>query len=435
MNQVWLTELHFLARAVLLLAAVGAGICQAASITISGHVMDTAGAAIAGASVVLRSNGTEVLTGTDGSFSLEKSVAGISSPDFHSVIPKDGSIAIQGGKIRVNTTVRAIALSVKAYGMNGRLLFQKQYPLVPGENIFPLPVRGSNIQICRITFGNHHVTVKHIPSINLTTVTEVSSLYNNMQSRHAAMMQVSPDIIDVFKEGMLDYHTTVFDRDTSGIIITMLPSSGTVTDADGNIYQSVRIGNQVWTTENLRTTKYNDNSPIPCITDNNEWSRCTTGAYCSYKNNASNVAIYGLLYNWYSVASGKLAPEGWRIPLASDWDTLKEAITTQMVGYTVLNSAKIAGRTHWAPATGVSVPGNITDSTNLYGFNALPGGMRDIDGSFIYLDTNTTWWTANPDTAVAEGAQGRRLIYNYNFIWESSFYKRCGFSIRLVRDL
>lgn len=336
------------------------------------------------------------MTGTDGAFSLEKNVAAISSPDFRNVIPRDGFIAIQSGKIRVNTTGSATALSVNTYGMNGRLLFQKQYTLVSGEDIFPLPVCGSNIQIFRITFGSHQVTVKHIPSINLTTVTEAASLYHNTQSRRAATMQVSPDIIDVFKEGMLDYHTTVFGRDTSGIIITMLRSAGTVTDADGNIYQSVRIGNQVWTTENLRTTKYNDNSPIPFITDNVEWSRCTTGAYCSYKNNASNVAIYGLLYNWYAIGTGKLAPEGWRISLASDWDTLKEAITTQMVGYTVLNSAKIAGRTHWAPATGVSVPGNITDSTNLYGFNALPGGMRDIDGSFIYLDTNTTWWTCQP---------------------------------------
>ena len=193
-----------------------------------------------------------------------------------------------------------------------------------------------------------------------------------MQSRRADAMQVSPDIIDVFKEGMIDYHTTVFG-DTSRIIITMLPSSGTVTDADGNIYQSVRIGNQVWITENLRATRYNDSTPIPHITDNLEWARCTTGAYCSYENNTSNVAIYGLLYNWYTVASGKLAPEGWRIPLASDWEALKEAITDQMVGYTVLNSAKIAGRTHWLPATGPSVPGNITDSTNSTGFSALPG--------------------------------------------------------------
>lgn len=435
MNQVWLTELHFLARAVLLLVAYGAGICQAASITISGHVIDTAGVAIAGASVVLRSSGTGVLTGIDGSFSLEKSAAGISAPDYHADIAKDGSFVIQGGKIRVNTTESATVLSVKAYGMNGRLLFQKQHALVSGENTFTLPVKGTNIQICRITFGNHCVTVKHIPAINLATITAASQLYQGVPANRAAIMQVSPDIIDVVKEGMLDYHTMVFGRDTSGIIVTMLRSAGTVTDADGNIYQSVRIGNQVWTTENLRTTKYNDNSPIPFITDNNEWSRCTTGAYCSYKNNASNVAIYGLLYNWYAIVTGKLAPEGWRISLASDWDTLKEAITTQMVGYTVLNSAKIAGRTHWAPATGVSVPGNITDSTNLYGFNALPGGMRDIDGNFIFLDTNTTWWTATPDTAIAEGAQGRRLIYNYNFLWESSFYKRCGFSIRLVRDL
>ncbi len=125
MNRMWLTELHFLTRAVLLLAAVATGICQAASITLSGRVMDKDGAAIAGASVVICSSGTEILTDTDGSFLLEKSEAGISATDFfHTVIPRDGRIVIQNGKIRVNTTKSATALSVKDYGMNGRLLFQ-----------------------------------------------------------------------------------------------------------------------------------------------------------------------------------------------------------------------------------------------------------------------------------------------------------------------
>jgi uncharacterized protein (TIGR02145 family) len=255
-----------------------------------------------------------------------------------------------------------------------------------------------------------------------------------MQLHHAGTMEETQDIIDVTKEGMLDYHTTVFGRDTSGIIIPMLPSEGTVTDADGNHYQSVRIGNQVWTVENLKTTKYTDGSSIPSITDNGEWARCTTGAYCSYTNSNALAGTFGLLYNWYCVATGKLAPQGWRIPLASDWDTLEAALTLQMTGYTVFKSTVMAGRTNWAPAKGVSVPGNITDSTNYSGFCALPGGIRDIDGSFHYLDTNANWWTATPDTAQTIGAQGRRLIYSYNYLWKGSFYKRCGSSIRLVRN-
>ena len=435
MNQAKVTHgLRFLAGTALLLTTFSSGICQATSITISGRVIDTDGAAIVGASVAFRSSGTGVLTDTDGSFLLEKSSAAISAPDYHATIPKYGSIAIQGGKIRVNTTKSASVLSVKAFGINGRLLFQKQHPIVSGENTVPLPVRGNNLHICRITFGNHYITVKHVPSINLTKVLESSSLYHCGQSPRAATMQISPDIIDVVKDGMLDYHTTVSGRDTSGVIITMLPSAGTVTDADGNIYQSVRIGNQVWTTENLRTTKYNDGSPIPCITDNMQWAQCTTGAYCSYENSASNASTFGQLYNWYVVASGKLAPQGWKIPSAHDFDTLKAAITAQMVGYTVLNSSKIAGRTHWTPSTGVSVPGNITDSTNSTGFSALPGGIRDLDGSFYFLDTNANFWTVTPDTVQQIGAHARRLIYSYNHIWEGVFYKRCGCSVRLIKE-
>gem|GEM_PF-1162220 len=427
--------LNLLAGVALLLAASGTGICRAESITISGRVIDTAGAAVTGANVILRSTGAGTLTDTDGAFSLEKSGTPVTAPDCHGAVTKNGYIVMRGGKLRVQTTERACAMSVQAYTVNGRLLFSQQHKLVLGENIFPLPVSGSSLHIFRITIGNSHVTVKHIPAIHSASGIVAAPLYNGAYShRTGKVMDISPDIIDAVKEGMLDCHTKVFGRDTSGIIITMLPSAGTVTDADGNQYQSVRIGNYVWTVENLRTTKYNDGSSIQCIIDNLAWASCTTGAYCSYNNSDDHAATFGLLYNWYSVNTGKLAPEGWRIPSAGDWDTLKTALTLQMVGYTVFKASSMAARTHWEPATGVSVPGNITDSTNISGFSAVPGGIRDIDGSFYYIDTNANWWTATPDTAQPVGALGRRLIYCYNYLWEGSIYKRCGCSIRFVRD-
>lgn len=427
--------LNLLAGIGLLLAASGTGICRAESITISGRVVDTGGTAVTEAYVTLRSTGIGAHTDTDGAFSLEKSATSVIAPDCHGAVAKNGYILMRGGKLRVQTMDRARTLSIQAYGINGRLLFRQKHNLVPGENIFSLPESGSNLHIFRITLGNNHVTVKHIPAIHSASGNVAASPSNGkLLHRTGKVTEIAPDIIDVVKEGMLDYHTKVFGRDTSGIIITMLPSAGTVTDADGNQYQSVRIGNQVWTVENLKTGKYNDGSSINCITDNLAWARCTTGAYCSYNNSAAHAATFGLLYNWYSVETGKLAPEGWRIPFASDWDTLKTALTLQMVGYTVFKSSPMAARTHWTPATGVSVPGNITDSTNISGFCAVPGGIRDIDGSFYWLDTNANWWTATPDTAQPVGALGRRLIYCYNYLWEGSFYKRCGSSIRLVRD-
>ena len=89
----------------------------------------------------------------------------------------------------------------------------------------------------------------------------------------------------------------------------------TLHDADGNIYDSVIIGSQVWILENLKTTKYNDGSPISNITDNGVWKVLLTPGMCSYNN--------GALYNWYAVNTGKLCPTGWHVPSDNDWKTLE----------------------------------------------------------------------------------------------------------------
>src|SRR5665647_1584626 len=87
----------------------------------------------------------------------------------------------------------------------------------------------------------------------------------------------------------------------------------TVKDIDGNVYHTVKIGTQVWMVENLKTTKYNDGTSIPNIIDGTTWSNLTTPGFCFYNNDAANKNIYGALYNWYTVNTGKLAPTGWHV--------------------------------------------------------------------------------------------------------------------------
>src|SRR5664279_2133742 len=89
------------------------------------------------------------------------------------------------------------------------------------------------------------------------------------------------------------------------------PPPAVVTDIDGNVYTTVTIGTQVWMVENLKTTKYNDGTSIPNITDGAAWESLTTPGYCFYNNEAANKTTYGALYNWYTVNSSKLAPTGW----------------------------------------------------------------------------------------------------------------------------
>jgi uncharacterized protein (TIGR02145 family) len=194
----------------------------------------------------------------------------------------------------------------------------------------------------------------------------------------------------------------------------------TVTDIDGNVYKTVKIGNQIWMAENLKTTRYNDGTPIPNVTDNIEWCNLlTTGAYCYYDNYYSNNAIYGKLYNWYAVGTGKLAPKGWHVPTDAEWETL---IT--YLGGEDIAGGKMKSTNYWkSPNKGAS---------NSSGFNGLPAGWRsdgvgdffDIgEGSYFWSSTN--WakaWFCNLEFDNSEANR-------YDFRWKWS-----GFSVRCVRD-
>ena len=96
----------------------------------------------------------------------------------------------------------------------------------------------------------------------------------------------------------------------------------TVTDIDGNVYHTVKIGTQTWMLENLRTTHYNDNTPIENITDNTAWKNSDGPAYSWYNNDITNKTAYGALYNWEAIYTGKLAPKGWHVPSVADWEQL-----------------------------------------------------------------------------------------------------------------
>ncbi len=100
---------------------------------------------------------------------------------------------------------------------------------------------------------------------------------------------------------------------------------GMVKDIDGNVYKTIQIGTQVWMAENLRTTRYNDGSPIYLGTGDmageTDWFDLRSGAYCWYFNDSVNKTM-GAIYNWFAIEPGKLAPEGWHVPSNSDWGTL-----------------------------------------------------------------------------------------------------------------
>ena len=200
-----------------------------------------------------------------------------------------------------------------------------------------------------------------------------------------------------------------------------------VKDIDGNIYTTVKIGDQFWTVENLRTTKYNDGTPIQPITNNNDWMALTNGSYCYYNNEPANDNPYGKLYNWYAVNTGKLCPRGWHIPTEAEWTQLIDALggEADAGGKMKTIGNKEAGTGQWnEPNTG---------ATNESGFTGLPGGYRYYSGgTFSSIGNYGHWWSS---TEYDEGiAWDVRLQYGGSDISMDGFHKKTGLSCRCIRD-
>ena len=212
----------------------------------------------------------------------------------------------------------------------------------------------------------------------------------------------------------------------------ILPPEGTtVADKDGNTYGILRIGRSYWMDANLRTTKYNDGSAIPNVTDGKAWMATSEGAYCCYQNDEANIARYGLLYNREAVGSRKLCPEGWHVPTVSDWDALGAALGGQFTDYGswIGVAPKLKASTGW--------PEGET-ATNESGFGGLPGGQIMADpndesqAKFYYAGSNGYWWCDEDMSGFMTYCYGLRTMGDAldQFIKE----RHSGLSVRCVHD-
>ncbi|ELR68730.1 hypothetical protein C900_05913 [Fulvivirga imtechensis AK7] len=203
---------------------------------------------------------------------------------------------------------------------------------------------------------------------------------------------------------------------------TMISTTGTVEDADGNIYSTVVIGTQNWMSENLKVTRYQNGDAIPVVTDQTTWYELTTGAMCYYDNDQTAYEDpYGALYNGYVVTNGEVCPDGWHVPTKEDWESLFESLGGKEVAG---GKMKEAGYDHWNS-------GN-TEADNTSGFTALGAGSRYTgDARFINMGIYTIFWSSSPSL------YGNYDVPLYSSSSEASIggsVKRGGYSIRCIQD-
>ncbi len=224
----------------------------------------------------------------------------------------------------------------------------------------------------------------------------------------------------------------------------------TVTDADGNIYSTVKIGNQVWTVENLRTTKLNDSTPIPHVPDSVNWNFLASPGYCFYDNttNADTIRKLGALYNWYCVNSKKLAPPGWHVPTNDDWAALQNYLIEHGYNWHRRRSGNeiaksLAAQSGWKPFTIEGNPGHNMKENNRSGFSGVGAGYRfasletikcrDLKSSFIGIRHKGGWWSATEINESEAFSYGLGFCREHLISWDN-FIKTCGYSVRLVKD-
>ena len=429
----------------ILTGLLGFSLCMA---NISGVVTDTGSTPISGAIVQLEKGGQTATSGADGSFTLATTAI---LPVNGNLLPKGLSVGIAGDLMTLTIAERS-AVEVVTFDLNGKALSTVRQTLDAGSHIIALPQRRAGVYLYKVKSGNGEVVLKG-NSVGGVSSGSGTFYQDPSPSKQAKTSVAINDIIAATKTGYLNYRCVQYNADTSGIVIKMIASAGTLTDTDGNVYQTVRIGGQVWMAENLRVTRYRDGSGIPLVTDGIAWSSIcdnslTTPVYCYYNNatDSESSKKYGALYNWYVVSPAnpkKIAPIGWHVPTDVEWAVLEKYLVLNGYNWdgtmdTLLDNKiakSLAAKTDWNTTSTIGAIGYDLTKNNKCGFLALPGGLRNCDGSFIWQCSSGEWWSATEMQIDTSGAWYRYLGSNYDYLDRYGYgSKSCGFSVRLVRD-
>jgi len=315
-----------------------------------------------------------------------------------------------------------------------------------GNNSFELSLP-KGVFVIQVTGSGYTYTAKVLnpnsmdnkPDIGYTGLEKQASsgLQKILSPESTSLQYIAGDQL-LYKAVSGNYCTIVTDVPTGSK--TMNFNFVACTDADGNNYAVVTIGGQTWMAENLKTTRYNDGTAIPVVVGNTaDWINLSTPAYCWYNNDAvAYENLYGALYNWFTINTGKLAPAGWHVASIDEWGTLENYLIANGYNYDGSTSGNyyaksLAANVNWVLDTGKGNIGNDLSKNNRTGFSAMPGGYRNE--SFGFGDSagyHSYWWSS---TEVDAGnALGRHMNYfSYN-LHRNSYPKSYGFSVRCVKD-
>jgi uncharacterized protein (TIGR02145 family) len=386
-----------------------------------------------GESIII--SGSEVLH-------LVKTITGINQlPDC------ENTFRIYPNPITDNSTIDFVATApgtatIELLETNGKRVGKTQSILTIGAHSFNVSGLCRGIYTVRINSNAYTYTGKLISNGEPCSAVKIS--YNGYSDIQVA----SPKFKNANVEKTMQYTTgdklklTGKTGNYSTVIIDVPTQSKTIsftfvacTDADGNNYPVVQIGSQMWMAENLKTTKYRNGDPIPNVTEATEWGELSTGAYCDYDNASGNSAIYGKLYNWYTVNDGRnIAPIGWHVPTDAEWTALGNYVAANL-GISGSVAKALASTTKWDSTTEEGAIGNDLTKNNSTCFTALPGGYRYFSGYFGSIGKKGYWWSST-EYGLYSACYRSLFCNNSNLNFKLCFenYQGGGFSVRCLKD-
>jgi uncharacterized protein (TIGR02145 family) len=315
-------------------------------------------------------------------------------------------------------------------------------------------------EIDDVAIWNRALTIEEINTTFGATETE-----NNIQNIEQVLTQGN-DANGIQLKGIADpteaqdavtknyAETQFYSQSEVDVLIANLQNQIDDLDSDNDYgcspFTVLVYGTQEWSGVNACNITYRDGTPIPQVTEYDEWAALTTGAWAYYDNDPTKPR----LYNWYAVMGiydeaslldaslrKEFAPEGWHVPSDAEWTTLEEHLIANGYNYDGTTTGNkiakaIASTTGWVSTTSSDgVPCNNQGTNNSSGFNAYPEGNINFVGSqnaYSNEGSYTFFWSST-DNGVT-GASSRTLGYNYNYLRNIPNNKKEGFSVRFVRD-
>lgn len=347
------------------------------------------------------------------------------------VVMTTGSQIVSGGKTFING-FNTHYIEVNAFNTGNRNAFIDFH----GDDTYT----DYSLRLARYSSGRSILEHRGTATFSIQATDSASILFS---TRGQERMIIYPNgNIDMKNSQVTNVKTPVNAKDAAtkayvDEVIENLYAEGALRlkDVDGNYYNTIKIGTQIWMAENLKATKYADGTAIPLVMGESNWDALvsTSKAYCWYNDDIANKAIYGALYTWAAAMNGAssttnnpsgiqgVCPTGWHLPSDAEWNQL----INYLGGISVAGGKlKEIGTTHWtSPNTG---------ATNKTGFTALPGGIRYFNGTIIHLGNFGFWWSATEESSA--GAYNYYMSRENSNVEKTSNLKENGFSVRCVRN-